>query len=117
MKKKALIALLIGLVLLVLVTYKVERIEEVCALTGASQRYSRYFTLISTKPVVKVSWVDEVLSGRGRTPIKHEWVRTMGDTTTIATFYHGHRRAPITYWIRNATGNELRDSFTDQEIG
>ena len=117
LKKKALIVLLVGCVISVLATYKVERIEEVCARTGASQRYTRYFSLVSTKPIVKESWVDEVLASRGAPAINHEWVRTMGDTTTIATFYHAHSRAPITYWIRNDTLEDLKESFSEAEIG
>jgi hypothetical protein len=117
MKTRTQIVLLVGGAILVLAAYKVERIEEVCALTGASQRYKRYFSLVSTKPVLKESWVDEVLASRGVTPIKHKWIRTAGDTSTLVTFYHSHDRAPITYWIRGDTVENLRDSFSEQEIG
>jgi len=117
MKMKALILLLVGCVILLLATYKVERIEEVCALTGASQRYSRYFSVFSTKPIMKESWVDQVIASRGGHPVEHEWVRTMGDTTTIVSFYRAHRRAPITYWIRGAELNDLKDSFNEHELG
>ena len=117
MKTKALILFLVGCVILLLATYKVERIEEVCSRTGASQRYSRYFSVFSTKPVMKESWVDQVIASRGGHPVGHDWVRTMGDTSTIISFYHAHRRAPITYWIRGAELNDLKDSFTEHELG
>lgn len=116
MKPKALIPMLIGCVLLLIATFKVERIEDVCARTGASQRYSRYFSVFSTKPVVKASWVDEMIARGGRRPADHEWVRTMADTTTLYSFYRAHDCAPITYWIRFAELSDLRKTFTEQEL-
>ncbi|MBN8457118.1 MAG: hypothetical protein J0M04_04680 [Verrucomicrobia bacterium] len=116
MKTKAPILVVVGCVIALVATFKVERIEEVCARTGASQRYSRYFSVFSTKPVVKASWVDEMIARGGRRPVDHEWIRTMGDTTTLYSFYRAHDSAPITYWIRFAELNDLRDSFTEQEL-
>lgn len=66
---------------------------------------------------MKESWVDQVIARRGEHAVEHEWIRTMGDTTTIVSFYHAHRRAPITYWIRGAELNDLKDTFTEHELG
>ena len=116
MKTKLIIALLVGCIGLVLASYKVEEIEEVCALTGASQRYTRYFSLFSTEPVLQESWVDEVLERTGNTPTRHEWVRTKGDTSTLTSFYRAHQRVPTTYRIRSGNWDDLKERFTDEEI-
>lgn len=95
---------------------KVEHVEEVCALTGASRRYNQYFSLIRTSPVYADSWVERTLISHGNPVPEHRWVRTMGDTWTVFGFTRRHAKAPATYGARGWTESMLRENFSEAQI-
>lgn len=105
-----------GLVLVGLFAFKVEHIEEVCSLTGASRRYERYYSIISTRPETTESWIDSVLEANGQLPVDHQWVCTKGDTWTLGSFYRSHNRAPKTYHVRSLSVPFLRETFSEQQL-
>jgi hypothetical protein len=102
--------------LLAALTFKVEHIEEVCSLTGASKRYNRYFSIVTTPPQIRESWIGETLKDAGRPVDERNWVRTMGDTWTLSSFHRSHARAPVTYGVRLFTVPMLRETFTSEAV-
>lgn len=116
MKRKRVALLFWGvLVVLLVFTFKVEHIEEVCAKTGSSVRYNRYFSVITTKKKLTQSWVEEALEAEKLAIPDREWRRTMGNTRTTFSFTRAHGRAPATYQIRGLDLEHVREDFGSAE--
>ncbi|MEM7013399.1 MAG: hypothetical protein AAF585_18160 [Verrucomicrobiota bacterium] len=110
------VILIVGLIGIVTTAFKFEEFEEVCALTGSTQRYNTYFSIYSTRPVIKTYWIENVLRSNNQNVPELEWVRTMGTTRTIFTVSFAHSRAPLTYDAIYWSLEILRESHTDLEI-
>ena len=112
MKKKHVIILsVIGVLVLLALTYKVERIEEVCAKTGTSVRYNRYFSLFSSPKELRPSWIEEGLREQKIEIPEYDWRRTMGEATTLLSVTNAHDRAPELYFYRYMSLNEASEQY------
>jgi hypothetical protein len=117
MRKRILIlAAAIAVVICLALTFKIERIGEICSLTGSSQQYVRYFSIIKTKPKFSESWIEQALRSHGEQVPEHHWIRIMGDTQTLSTFSRVHASAPITYYAQGWTIPILRESMDEDHI-
>lgn len=116
MRSSSLWILVLAILFAGIAIYRIEEIEEVCALTGTSREYTRYCFLFDTKPVVKVSWIERTLEKNRVAVPPHRWTRTKGDIWTPFHFGRAHSKAPTTYFVQNLSETFLHESFSDDEI-
>lgn len=116
MKRYAGIAMILALVVGFGAVFEVRHIEEVCSLTGSSQRFKRYFSFFSTTPVISKSWIEEALTSDDQPVPDYLWVRTMDTTWRLIGTTREHEGPPITYHARSMSLDLLRQIYTNEEI-
>lgn len=95
----------------VVVLFKVERIEEVCAKTASSIRYDRYFSVFTTEKKLTRSWIEVSLTEEGIVLPDRDWKKTAGDTSTFFSATRSHGSAPLIYELRTIDLEWMHETF------